>query len=141
VAVNDRELLLLILEHVVRLESRLEKAGVLGGNVSYTNDVLRFALENNIEPERPAMMDDPVVTQAFVTGVMDQLDAIEAGSFKGYYALEDRLGGRQRRGQIIAALKYIKLSGRYEDTIAGLAEGAPVEAHGLTRSPYHREDA
>jgi hypothetical protein len=133
---DDRTLMNEVLTRLVRLEWRLETAGVLGG-LARGEDELRHALDNNIEIDLVA---DPVITKQFLAQVMDVLDEMERDAAPSFYKAEERLG-RERRPDVILAMQHLKLRGQYTDIINRLAnEGSrPAEAGSVARDPYERE--
>ena len=58
----------------------------------------------------------------------------------GFYNLEDEFGGRGSRVDLIHAIEYCRIDGRFdEDTYKAIEANAPVEANTL-RSSYEPED-
>jgi hypothetical protein len=110
-------------------------------------DALAFAHYNRVAPifhegiMRESYESDPFeevyqVSAAFVSEVTKYIDDrwlakdYEAMEF---YKLEDKFGGyKANRVELIHALEYTRISGRFDDTVwAAIESNAPVEANSL----------
>ena len=122
-----------VLEHVVRLECRLEAAGILKGPTYYGDAELRYSLEKNVELE--PREDREFVSYEYQTSVADWLEQHEKDDRVGFYDLETAFGGRGERIKLMKTLEIFVIRGCWEDLIERMTtDGAhPTEAKHLVR--------
>ncbi len=129
-----------VLTYVVRLESRLQHAGVLTG-WGKADDVLRYALENNMEREDDKSEFVPLDYQRRVLRYLDDNEKDPKASF---YKMEDDCGahfGHSERIKLIKCLQLFTLRGQFRELIDRMTNttSAPIEAHGSDKNPYEDE--
>lgn len=113
-------------------------------NPGMISDGLAFAYENRVVPvlheniAREVHGGDPFedvhsVKADFVLEVLKHVDELDqAGDYKGlgFYNLEDHYGGRGIRVELIHALEYIRIDGRFDEKVwKAIEANAPVEAN------------
>ncbi len=118
-------------------------------NPSMISDGLAFAYENRVAPvlheniAREVHGGDPFedvhsVKADFVLDVLKHVDELDkAGNYKdlAFYNMEDHYGGRGIRVELIHALEYIRIDGRFDDKVWKAVEAnAPAEANRIASS-------
>ena len=117
---------------IVRLESRLEHAGVLPQEP--VNDLTRFSLENRIE--LPDSSRPEAISATFVEAVEKWLDAHDDEPRPSFLWLERAIGDDMFREQLITTLRFLWMQGLWTDVISKLDRGGPLRAGTLTAEPY-----
>ncbi len=133
------------LTYVVRLESRLEHAGLLPGDQK-ANDPLRYALENNMEFNFDADDDRELVPLEYQKRVADYLEQHWNIPDASFYKMEDDFGAmksQEHRVRLMKCLELFILRGQFEDFIERMTStrDAPTETHGIHKNPYGDEFA
>ena len=129
-----------VLTYVVRLESRLEHAGMLTG-YNKANDAFRFELENALEPDRE--LREPV-SMEYQLQVLHYLNEHENDPKASFYKMEDDFGaqmGHSERIPLMKCLQLFVLRGQFVKLISRMVNTreAPSEAKGLEINPYADE--
>jgi hypothetical protein len=131
------------LVHVVRLESRLEHAGLLPGDQK-ADDALRYALENDMEVNLDPVDPDEHVTLEYQKRVADYLETHWDDADASFYKMEDDFGAmksHEHRVRLMRCLELFVLRGQFDDLIERMTTGmdSPSETHGIHRNPYRDE--
>lgn len=113
------------------------------------SDALAFAHANRIAPifheniARETHGDDPFaeiygVKADFISDLMKYVDDRDlAGDHQAleFYKLEDKFGGRSNRIEILHALEYARIDGRFNQTVwDAVVSNAPAEANTIDQS-------
>jgi len=123
-----------VLELLVRLESRLETAGVLPKD-EYTDDVLRFALEHNVAYD-PKLGHGGKITEEYQELVADWLEKHEDNPEASFVQLELEFG-HPDRAKLMNTLQFFYLREMWTEIIEQLEKsGHPVFPGQLTANPY-----
>jgi hypothetical protein len=120
---------------LVRLEWRLEEAGLFPGNTYYGNVEERYALENNFQLNRTGNEGEPT-TEEDISRVLDWLRKHEDQKEIGYYQLEEDFLGLKNKLKRI--LQFLHMRGQYESTIERLSKSFGGSAW-IARDPYKEE--
>jgi len=124
-----------VLEVLVRLEHRLETAGVLHDDDKYGDDATRFALEHNIERDPKAGRGQRISAQ-YVSQVEDWLQKHEGDPQTTFIQLEDAFG-HEERGRLMDVLQYFYMQGMWRSIIQRLEASGAIKGQ-LTDHPYKR---
>ena len=129
--------------HVVRLESRLEHAGLLPGDQK-ADDALRYALENDMEVDLEPVDPDEHVTLEYQKRVADYLEAHWDSADASFYKMEDDFGAmksHEHRVRLMRCLELFVLRGQFDGLIERMTTGmdSPSETHGIHENPYRDE--
>lgn len=110
---------------------------------------LAYAYENRLEPifnesiQRETYEADPfkdvyAVDGDFIEEVLKHIDTLDlAGRHDelAFYTLEDKFGGRADRMELIAAIEYMRIDGRFDDRVYdAITANAPMEAKPIART-------
>ena len=111
---------------------------------------LAYAYEKRLEPifneqiQRETNEADPFADVYAVKGDfieellkhIDELDLANKHNELGFYTLEDKFGGyKANRMELIAALEYMRIDGRFNDDVyAAIEADAPVEAKPIAKT-------
>jgi hypothetical protein len=126
-----------VLSYAVRLEWRLEEAGLLSGSMRYASDELRFMLEHNME--RPEDDSEPISIE-FRKRVSDYLKEHGKDANVSFYRMEEHFGEHYRLS-LIRTLELFALRHQWVEVIERMTttEHHPLEAKALHRDFYSDE--